>query len=57
MHYIIFFYKTITNELPSDTLLEFGNRIRPLAWKAYPDVDAGLRDEKTLTDVGVLWIL
>jgi len=39
------FYKTTTKELPSDTLLEFGNRIRPLAWKAYPDVNAGLRDE------------
>jgi len=31
--------------LPNDTLLELGNRIRTLARKAYPDVEAVLRDE------------
>lgn len=41
-------YKTkfqTTKQLPNDTLLELGNRIRTLARKAYPDVDAVLRDE------------
>ncbi|CAC5393515.1 unnamed protein product [Mytilus coruscus] len=42
------FYKTkfnATKQLQGDTLLDLGNKIRKLARKAYPTIEAGLRDE------------
>ena len=42
------FYKTkfnATKQLQGDTLLDLGNKIRTLARKAYPTIEAGLRDE------------
>ena len=42
------FYKTkflTTKQQPNDTILDLGNRIRTLARKAYPTLNAELRDE------------